>query len=86
MKEVTMYTTVTCTFCHAAERMLGMLGVPVKKIDVTDDQPMREKLVELTGQRTVPQIFVGEESIGGYSDLKALHARGEFLPKLDVPE
>lgn len=79
-----MYSTVTCTFCHAAERFLTGLGVPVKKIDVTDDEPMREKLIELTGQRTVPQIFVGEESIGGYSDLKALHARGEFLPKVNA--
>lgn len=84
MKPITMYTTLTCTYCHAAERFLAGLGLPVKTIDVTDDQPMREKLVELTGQRTVPQIFVGDESIGGYSDLRALHARGEFLPKVSA--
>ena len=45
---------------------------------------MRDKLVELTGQRTVPQIFIGEESIGGYSDMMKLHQAGQLEPKLNA--
>jgi len=56
--------------------------VPFKQVDVTEDDAMRAKLVELTGQRTVPQIFIGEESIGGYSDMMKLHTKGELDPKL----
>ena len=58
------------------------LGVEVEKIDVTHDPDERKRLVQVTGQRTVPQIFIGDESIGGYSDAYALHQRGELEPKL----
>jgi glutaredoxin 3 len=82
MKSVKIYTTNYCPYCRQAERFLTAQNVPFEQIDVTEDQAMREKLVELTGQRTVPQIFVGEESIGGYSDMMALHQKGAFLPRL----
>lgn len=82
MKDVTIYTTDYCPYCRQAERFLTEKQVPFKQIDVTNDDAMRTKLVELTGQRTVPQIFVGEESIGGYSDMMKLHTAGQFLPKL----
>jgi glutaredoxin 3 len=82
MKDVTIYTTDYCPYCRQAERFLTEKQVPFKQVDVTNDDAMRARLVELTGQRTVPQIFVGEESIGGYSDMMKLHTSGAFLPKL----
>lgn len=82
MKDVTIYTTNYCPYCRQAERFLESKGVAFKNVDVTDDPPMREKLVELTGQKTVPQIFIGTESIGGYSDMMALHHKGQLEPKL----
>ncbi|MFZ5442726.1 MAG: glutaredoxin 3 [Myxococcota bacterium] len=84
MKDVTIYTTNYCPWCRQAEKFLESKGVPFKNVDVTDDPAMREKLVELTGQKTVPQIFVGTESIGGYSDMMALHHKGQFEPKLNA--
>jgi glutaredoxin 3 len=83
MKDVTVYTTTWCPYCRQAEKFLESKGVAFKQVDVTEDDAMREKLVELTGQRTVPQIFVGEKSIGGYSDMMALHTRGQFEPLLN---
>ncbi|MFO0593784.1 MAG: glutaredoxin 3 [Myxococcaceae bacterium] len=83
MKDVTLYVTNYCPYCRQAERFLSDKGVAFKAIDVTDDQPMRDKLVELTGQRTVPQIFIGAESIGGYSDMIKLHQAGQLDPKLN---
>ncbi len=82
MKDVTIYTTNYCPYCRQAEKFLHDKGVPFKQVDVTEDDAMRAKLVELTGQRTVPQIFIGEESIGGYSDMMKLHTKGELEPKL----
>lgn len=82
MKDVTLYTTDYCPYCRQAEKFLHDKGVPFKQVDVTHDDAMRVKLVELTGQRTVPQIFIGEESIGGYSDMMKLHSKGELEPKL----
>lgn len=83
MKDVTLYTTNYCPYCRQAEKFLTDKGVPFKNVDVTDDQAMRERLVELSGgRRTVPQIFIGEEPIGGYSDLMTLHRQGQLDPKL----
>ena len=82
MKDVTIYTTNYCPYCRQAEKFLHDKGVPFKQVDVTEDDAMRAKLVELTGQRTVPQIFIGEESIGGYSDMMKLHTNGELNAKL----
>ena len=82
MKDVTIYTTNYCPYCRQAEKFLHDKGVPFKQVDVTEDDAMRVKLVELTGQRTVPQIFIGEESIGGYSDMMKLHSKGELDAKL----
>lgn len=77
MKEVTVYSTRTCPYCRQAEQFLTSRGVAFKKIDVTDDEDLRARLVELSGgMRTVPQIFIGARSIGGYTDMMALHRKG----------
>lgn len=82
MAEVIIYRTTYCPYCDMAERLFKQLNVDVKKIDVTEDQEMRNKLVSITGQRTVPQIFIDGQSIGGYSDARALHSKGELQKML----
>ena len=84
MKDVTIYTTDYCPYCRQAEKFLTDKGVPFKQVDVTNDDAMREKLIELSGgRRTVPQIFIAGEAIGGYSDMMALHTKGQLEPKLN---
>ena len=82
-KEVVIYTTDTCPYCRRAEAFLESNGVPFTAIDVTGDDAAREALVERSeGRRTVPQIFIGGRPIGGYSDMMALHVKGELQPLL----
>ena len=79
MKSVTIYTTDYCPYCRRAEAFLEQQQIPFKQIDVTGNDKMREKLVEMSdGRTTVPQIFVGEKPIGGFTDMMALHRTGEF--------
>jgi glutaredoxin 3 len=82
MSDVVIYTKEQCPYCRQAEKFFTQKGVPFTNVDVTHDQPMRERLVELSGQFTVPQIFIKGVSVGGYSDLMALHTRGQLEPML----
>ena len=78
---VVMYTTATCPYCTMAERLLKSKGVEeIEKIRVDVDPSIREKMMEKTGRRTVPQIYIGETHVGGFDDLSALDRAG----KLDV--
>ena len=87
MKDVTIYTTDTCPYCRQAEQFLTSKGVPFTNIDVTGNDELRAKLVELSGGRkTVPQIFIGGQPIGGYSDMMALHQKGALEPLLGLTE
>ena len=84
MKDVTLYSTNSCPYCRQAEQFLTAKGVAFKNIDVTGDDDMRMKLVQLSGGlRTVPQIFIGGKSIGGYTDLIALEKKGELAALLN---
>lgn len=83
MSKVKVYVTNYCTYCAAAKRWLAAIGVDFDTIDVSTDAAARTWLVQTTGMRTVPQIFVGERSVGGYDDMRAMDARGEFVPLLD---
>lgn len=84
MKPVTIYTTQTCGFCIRAKQLLADRDIPYQEVDVTGDDDARAKLVEKSGgQRTVPQIFIGEQPIGGYSDLAQLDREGKLQPLLD---
>ena len=76
MKQVTIYTTTSCPYCVRAKQVLKAQQVPFSEVDVSDDDDRRGWLVENTGQRTVPQIFFGELSIGGCTDLEALVKKG----------
>lgn len=83
MAAVTIYTTVSCVFCLRAKEYLRSKGVAYEEVDVTGDEEARARLVERSsGQRTVPQIFVGEVHVGGYTDLVALDREGNFQPLL----
>jgi glutaredoxin 3 len=82
---ITMYTTATCPFCVRAERYLIAKGVSaIDKIRVDLDPTLRLAMMERTGRRTVPQIYVGDVHIGGYEDLVALDRAGGLAPLLGV--
>lgn len=70
MEKVTIYTTDYCGYCRLAKELLRERQIPFEEIDVTHDDEKRKWLVEHTGQRTVPQIFFGNESVGGYTELR----------------
>jgi glutaredoxin 3 len=80
---VTIYTTDCCAYCVRAKEFLERRGVAFAEVDITGDAEARAALIERSrGQRTVPQIFVGEVHVGGYTDLVALDAEGRFQPLL----
>jgi len=78
VKPVRIYTTQTCPFCVRAKRLLQKKSVPYQEIDVSWDDDARLRLMQATGRRTVPQIFIGEKHVGGSDDLHALEERGEL--------
>jgi len=83
MAHVRVYTTSYCGYCTAAKRFLkDSKQVAFEEIDVSGNPDLRDWLVATTGQRTVPQIFVGDQSIGGYTDMRALDQRGGLDPLL----
>ena len=83
MAAVTMYTTGVCPYCQMAERLLKSKGVEVDKIRVDLEPQRRQEMMERTGRRTVPQIYVGETHVGGYDDLAALDRAGKLDPLLN---
>jgi glutaredoxin 3 len=83
MKSVRMYTTQVCPFCHRAKALLRQRGVvQIDEVRVDLDPGERDRMIELTGRRTVPQIFIGEFHVGGCDDLYALDQRGGLMPLL----
>ncbi|HXN80877.1 MAG TPA: glutaredoxin 3 [Myxococcales bacterium] len=78
MKKVVIYTTPVCPYCVSAKRLLKKKGVAYVEVDVAGDDEARIQLTERTGLRTVPQIFVGDEHVGGSDDLHALEAAGKL--------
>ena len=84
MKPVKMYTTQVCPYCVRAKALLAQRGVPaIDEIRVDLHPGERDRMIELTGRRTVPQIFIGDVHVGGCDDLVALDRRGELLPLLN---
>jgi glutaredoxin 3 len=81
--KVTMYTTGVCPYCNMAERLLQSKGVAeIEKIRVDLEPEQRAEMMEKTGRRTVPQIYIGETHVGGFDDLSALDRAGELEPLL----
>jgi glutaredoxin 3 len=84
MQHVTMYTTAVCPYCVQAKRILKSKGVDaIEEIRVDALPEERMKMVELTGRRTVPQIFIGATHVGGCDDLMALDAEGALVSLLN---
>ena len=85
MQVVKMYTTATCPYCIRAKQFLKSRGVDaIEEIRVDGQPELRRQMMELTGRRTVPQIFIGGQHVGGCDDLLALDARGGLTPLLQA--
>ena len=85
MNTVRMYTTQVCPYCLRAKTLLKQRGVAaIEEIRIDLDAVQRDKMVEITGRRTVPQIFIGQTHIGGCDELIALDQKGGLMPLLQA--
>ena len=84
MPTVVLYGTRLCSFCLAARRLLDEKGITFEDISVDTDLDLRMEILEKSGQRTVPQIWVGSTHVGGYSDLQALETSGDLDELLSI--
>ena len=83
MNPVRMFTTQTCPYCHRAKALLQQRGVrQIEEIRIDLDPAQRVQMMQTTGRRTVPQIFIGDTHVGGCDDLMALDGRGGLMPLL----
>jgi glutaredoxin 3 len=83
MPKVLMYSTVVCPYCQMAERLLRERGVAeIEKVLIDREPERRAEMMEKTGRRTVPQIYIGDTHVGGYDDLSALDRAGKLQPLL----
>ncbi len=83
MNKVLMYSTGYCPYCSRAEMLLKQRGVTeIEKIMIDEDPAQRALMMERTGRRTVPQIYIGETHVGGFDDLSALDRAGKLIPLL----
>ncbi len=83
MNKVVMYSTGYCPYCTRAEMLLKQRGVTeIEKIMVDEDPAQRAAMMERTGRRTVPQIYIGDTHVGGFDDLSALDRAGKLMPLL----
>jgi len=81
--QITMYCTGVCPYCTMAERLLKRKGVEIiEKIRVDLDPPKMAEMMEKTGRRTVPQIYIDDFHVGGFDDLSALDQEGKLEPLL----
>ena len=84
MQPVKMYTTAVCPYCIRAKQILKSKGVEqIEEIRIDMQPEERAKMMQITGRRTVPQIFIGDTHVGGCDDLVALDGRGGLLPLLN---
>ena len=83
MAKIVMYTTGSCPYCVMAEKLLRAKGVAeVEKVRVDLEPARRDEMMQRTGRRTVPQIYIGDRHVGGFDDLSALDHAGELDPLL----
>jgi glutaredoxin 3 len=85
MQPVKMYTSRTCPYCHQARALLQQRGVTeIEEVRIDLVPAERVAMMQLTGRRTVPQIFIGSTHVGGCDDLVALDRRGQLVPLLSA--
>ncbi len=82
MAKIEIYTTALCPYCASAKALLERKGACYEETDVTFDPEKRKDVIERSGQRTVPQIWIGGKHVGGCDDLYALDAEGKLDPML----
>ncbi|MCC1495799.1 glutaredoxin 3 [Alcanivorax sp. 1008] len=78
MVDIVMYSTPWCPFCVRAKRLLKDKGVTVTDIDISGSGELRQEMIQRSGQRTVPQIWIGERHVGGCDELYALERQGQL--------
>lgn len=84
MQKVVMYSKDYCPYCARAEALLRQRGViDIEKIQIDREPAQRDAMIERTGRRTVPQIFIGDTHVGGCDDLQSLDRAGGLLPLLN---
>jgi glutaredoxin 3 len=83
MQAVKMYTTAVCPYCIRAKQLLTAKGVAqIEEVRIDTDPEARAHMMQITGRRTVPQIFIGDTHVGGCDDLVALDSKGGLMPLL----
>jgi glutaredoxin 3 len=83
MQTVTMYTTAVCPYCVRAKQLLKQRGVEnITEIRIDTDTEQRNAMMQRTGRRTVPQIYIGDTHVGGCDELMALDGKGGLMPLL----
>jgi glutaredoxin 3 len=80
--KITIYTTPYCPYCHAAKALLKKKGAAFEEIDVQDSSLRQQMMLRANGRRTVPQIFIGDDHVGGSDDIHELDRRGQLDPML----
>jgi glutaredoxin 3 len=78
MSDITVYTTNWCGYCDRAKALLRARGYSYTEINLDDEPGFRGKLLELTGRMTVPQILIGDQAIGGFTELRELDRSGDL--------
>ena len=85
MQAVKMYTTAVCPYCIRAKQILKSKGVEqIEEVRIDTDPAARDHMMQTTGRRTVPQIYIGDTHVGGHDDLVALDAKGGLMPLLNA--
>jgi glutaredoxin 3 len=82
MAHVLMYTTAICPYCNNAKKLLAEKGVAVEELRIDREPHLRQEMMTKSGQRTVPQIWIGATHVGGFTDLWALDRAGKLDPLL----
>jgi glutaredoxin 3 len=83
MNKVKIYSTALCPYCIRAKQLLDSQGIVYEEIRVDIDKAIRNEMERLSQRRTVPQIFIGDQHVGGFDDLKALYDKGELFHWLE---
>ena len=85
MSPVKMFTTAVCPYCVRAKQLLKARGVEhIEEVRIDQQPEERDRMMALTGRRTVPQIFIGDKHVGGCDDLMALDSQGGLVPLLQA--
>lgn len=84
MKHITVYTQPGCNFSRAMMHVLDLKGWEYQVVDVGSDEALRADVAERSGQTTIPQLFVEDQAIGGYSDFEKLVLSGEFVELIEA--